>query len=90
MELSIEERRRIERQLANNNGATYMAVSLPEAERLMVARAVADAVIRSVAETPEGEHLIRLSAMDVTTGERLATGFVNYNVGGPQLRLVVS
>ncbi|AWT42584.1 hypothetical protein [Streptomyces actuosus] len=90
MELSFEERRRIERQLANNNGATYMTVSSAEAERLMVARAVADAVIRSVAETPEGEHLIRVSATDVQTGERLATGFVNYSVGASHLRLVVS
>lgn len=50
MELSIEERRRIERQLANNNGATYMAVNLAEAERLMVARAVADEQRKKLSE----------------------------------------
>lgn len=60
-----------------------------ELERLKAAQAKADQVIRSVAETPDGDHLLRVAVTDVATGQRLATGFVNVD-DGPLLRLVAS
>jgi hypothetical protein len=62
-----------------------------EADRHIAAQAKADAVIAAVAETPEAGPLLRVSVTDVATGQRLTTGFVNYQVdGGSQLRLVTS
>lgn len=72
------------------NGVTCVAVSLAEAERLLAAQAKADEVIRAVAEAPDGDRLLRVSVTDVETGQRLATGFVNYQADGPALRLVAS
>lgn len=65
-----------------------MTVS-PDLDRLAAAQAKADEVVRSVAEAPEG-LLLRVSVTDQETGNRLATGFVSYQVDGPQLRLVAS
>jgi hypothetical protein len=61
-----------------------------EVERLVAAQAVADRVIRAVAEAPDSDRLLRVAVTDVQTGQRLATGFVNCQVDGSQLRLVVS
>jgi predicted homoserine dehydrogenase-like protein len=59
--------------------------------RLAAAQAKADEVIGSVAETPDGGQLLRIAVTDVATGQRLATGFVTYQVDGDrQLRLVTS
>ena len=56
--------------------------------RLVAAQAKADAVIRSVAEAPDGGRLLRIAVTDAETGQRLATGFVTYEVVVPQLRVV--
>lgn len=56
--------------------------------RLSAAQAKADEVIRAVAEAPDGGRLLRVAVTDVETGQRLATGIVNYQTDGPSLRLV--
>lgn len=61
-----------------------------ELARLAAAQEKADAVICAVAETVEAGPLLRIAVTDAETGQRLATGFVNYQVDGPQLRLVAS
>lgn len=48
-----------------------------ERARLTAAQAKADAVIRAVAEAPEG-RLLRVAVTDVETNTRLATCFVTY------------
>ncbi|KAB1979473.1 hypothetical protein [Streptomyces triticiradicis] len=60
-----------------------------ELARQSAAQAKADAVVRSVAEAPEG-LLLQISVTDPETGQRLATGFVTYSVDAPVLRLVAS
>lgn len=60
-----------------------------ETTRLSAAQEKADEVIRAVAETPDGGRLLRVAVTDVETGQRLATGFVNYQAA-PVLRLVAS
>ncbi|GHD70316.1 hypothetical protein GCM10010317_077380 [Streptomyces mirabilis] len=61
----------------------------PDLARLTAAQAKADELIASVAETPDGP-LLRVAVTDVATGQRLATGFVTYQVAGAPLRLVTS
>jgi hypothetical protein len=61
-----------------------------ETERQAAAQAKADEVVRSVADTPEGSPMLLIAVVDQETGNRLATGFVSYQVDGPQLRLVAS
>lgn len=61
-----------------------------ETERLTAAQAKADEVIRAVAEAPDSGRLLRVAVTDVETGQRLATGFVGYDVDGSYLRLVTS
>ncbi|MGW4825461.1 hypothetical protein ACWEP4_42960 [Streptomyces sp. NPDC004227] len=58
--------------------------------RLRAAQAAADAVIRSVAVTPDGSPMLRVSVTDPETNQRLATGFVTYQpIGsGRHLQLV--
>lgn len=58
--------------------------------RLTAAQAKADELIASVAETPDGGLLLQVAVTDVATGQRLATGFVTYQVAGAPLRLVTS
>jgi nicotinamide mononucleotide (NMN) deamidase PncC len=55
--------------------------------RHTAAQSKADAVIRAVAESPDG-LLLRVSVTDVETGQRLATGFVTYQPDAPVLRIV--
>ncbi|MEU9470449.1 hypothetical protein AB0D78_28295 [Streptomyces avermitilis] len=59
-----------------------------ECARLEAAQAKADAVIAAVAEAPNGQ-LLQVAVTDCTTGQRLATGFVTYQVD-TKLRLVTS
>ena len=61
-----------------------------ELDRLTAARAKADEVIAAVAEPIDSGQLLRIAVTDVETGQRLATGFVNYHPGGSHLRLVTS
>jgi hypothetical protein len=59
--------------------------------RLTAAQAKADEVVAAIAEAPDGGPLLRVAVTDVETGQRLAIGFVTYQVdGAPQLRLVAS
>lgn len=63
---------------------------MTDLDRLTAAQAKADEVIAAVAEAPEG-WLLRVSVTDPETGQRLATGFVSYEVPGVRhLRLVAS
>jgi hypothetical protein len=58
--------------------------------RLTAAQAKADELVAAIAETPDGP-MLRVAVTDVETGQRLATGFVTYQVdGAPQLRLAAS
>lgn len=58
--------------------------------RLKAAQAKADAVRASLAEAPDGPHLL-VAVTDPETGQRLATCFVNYQTGDvPRLRLVAA
>lgn len=60
-----------------------------ELARLAAAQAKADEVLRTVAEPIGGGLLLRIAVTDAETGQRLATGFVSYEVStGPQLRVV--
>lgn len=61
----------------------------PEVARLLAAQAKADEVVASVATAPEG-RLLRVSVTDVETNQRLATGFVSYELApaDPVLRVV--
>lgn len=62
-----------------------------ELARLTAAQAKADEIIRAVAETLDGPLLLRVSVTDAATGQRLATGFVNYTTdqpAAPRLQLV--
>ena len=52
------------------------------------AQAKADAVAALVGELPGPGQLLRVSVTDVETGQRLATCFVNYELGPMRLRLV--
>jgi hypothetical protein len=62
-----------------------------ELDRHAAAQAKADEVIRAVAETAGAGPLLRVAVTDALTGQRLATGFVTYQVDGvPHLRLVAS
>ncbi|MFJ5973543.1 hypothetical protein [Streptomyces sp. NPDC093060] len=62
-----------------------------EIERLTAAQAKADEVIATIAEPIDSGRLLRIAVTDVETGQRLATGFVNYLAAdGPTLRLVTS
>lgn len=58
--------------------------------RLIAAQAKADEIKRTVCESPDGALLLRVSVTDAATGQRLATGFVNYTTDQPAtpLRLV--
>lgn len=49
-----------------------------ELTRLTAAQAKADEIIRTVGESPDGPLLLRVSVTEPATGQRLATGFVNY------------
>ncbi|GGW98872.1 hypothetical protein [Streptomyces chartreusis] len=59
-----------------------------ELERLMAAQAKADEVVRQVAEAPQAGPLLRVAVTDVETGQRLGTGFVNYDRMMRRLRVV--
>lgn len=60
-----------------------------ELARLTAAKAKADAVLRTVAEPIDGGPLLRIAVTDAETGQRLATGFVAYEVSTvAQLRVV--
>lgn len=59
-----------------------------EVARLDAAQAKADAVAASVGEMPEAGPLLRVAISDAETGQRLATCFVNFQVGPAPLRLV--
>jgi hypothetical protein len=62
-----------------------------EMDRHKAAQAKADEVIRAIAELPGAGPLLRVAVTDAITGQRLATGFVAYQVDGvPHLRLVAS
>lgn len=56
--------------------------------RLTAAQAKADEVIGAIAEPLDGGPLLRIAVADAATGQRLATGFVAYKVGTPQLTVV--
>lgn len=58
-----------------------------ELERQIAAQARADEVIAAVAEAPDGPLLL-VAVTDPETGNRLATGFVTYQVDRRPLRLV--
>ncbi|MFJ4925318.1 hypothetical protein [Streptomyces sp. NPDC088736] len=61
-----------------------------ELARLQAAQAKADAVVRALAEAPDGPHLL-VAVTDPVTGTRLATCFVTYQTGDvPRLRLVAA
>ena len=63
----------------------------PDLARLTAAQAKADELIATIAEAPDGGPLLRVAVTDAETGQRLATGFVTYQVdGAPQLRAVAS
>lgn len=53
-----------------------------ELARLTAAQAKADEVIGAVAEPVDGGPLLRIAVTDAATGQRLATGFVHYQVDG--------
>ncbi|MFJ6566593.1 hypothetical protein ACIQNU_04185 [Streptomyces sp. NPDC091292] len=53
-----------------------------EVGRLRAAQTVADDVIRMVATAPDSGLLLQVSVTDPVTGQRLATGFVSYQVDG--------
>lgn len=57
-------------------------------DRLMAAQAKADEVIAAVAEPIDSGRLLRVAVTDVETGQRLATGFVNYERMLRRLRVV--
>jgi hypothetical protein len=62
-----------------------------ELARLTAAHPKADAVVCTVADTPDGSPMLLVAVTDPETNTRLATGFVTYRVDGvPQLRLVTS
>jgi nicotinamide mononucleotide (NMN) deamidase PncC len=62
----------------------------PDLARLMAAQAKADELVAAIAESPDGGPMLRVAVTDVETGQRLATGFVTYQVDGAPLRLVTS
>jgi hypothetical protein len=58
--------------------------------RLQAAQVKADAVVRALAEAPDGPHLV-VAVTDPITGNRLGTCFVTYQTGDvPRLRLVAA
>jgi hypothetical protein len=59
-----------------------------ELDRLRAAQAKADEVIRAVGEPAGPGPRLRVAVTDVETGQRLATGFVNYGELSRRLRLV--
>ncbi|MFE3657252.1 hypothetical protein [Streptomyces sp. NPDC059165] len=56
----------------------------------LAAQARADAIVAALTEADDGGPRLRVSITDVATGQRLATGFVNYQADAPTLRLVTS
>ena len=57
--------------------------------RLTAAQAKADEVIRAVGEPIDGRPMLRIAITDPETGNRLATGFVSYEITDrASLRLV--
>ncbi|MEU1443080.1 hypothetical protein [Streptomyces mirabilis] len=59
--------------------------------RLTAAQDAADAVVRTVGDTPDGSPMLLVAVIDPETNTRLATCFVTYQTGDiPPLRLVAS
>ncbi|MFG3585083.1 hypothetical protein [Streptomyces sp. NPDC047990] len=59
--------------------------------RLRAAQAKADAVVRAVADTPDGGPMLFVAVVDPETNTRLANCFVSYRPDDlPRLRLVTS
>lgn len=55
--------------------------------RLTAAQPKADEVAAQIAEAPDAGPLLRVAVTDVETGQRLATGFVNYQAERMMRRL---